>query len=80
MHDDVVDALRRHSGQLQEVAEGFRNRVQGNIIVLCLKTMATPPFRYTVYYTHDFYLPFFSIDAAPSADRKHRVIYTRQMP
>jgi hypothetical protein len=45
MRDDLIDALKRDSGQLQEIAEGFRNRMQGVSIVSCLETMATPPFR-----------------------------------
>jgi hypothetical protein len=45
MRDDLVDALKQDSGQLQEIAEGFRNQMQGISIVSCLETMATPPFR-----------------------------------
>jgi hypothetical protein len=52
MRDDLVDALKRDSGQLQEIAEGFRNRMQGISIVSCLETMATPPFREPVKTFH----------------------------
>jgi hypothetical protein len=43
MRDDLIDALKRDSGQLQEISEGFRNRIQGISIVSCSETKATPP-------------------------------------
>ncbi len=43
MRDDLIDALKRDSGQLQEISEGFRNRIRDVSIVLCSETKATPP-------------------------------------